>query len=285
MPDKYSALWLSHSSIRDYQRCPKAYYLSNVYKDPKTQRKIQLVSSSLSLGSAVHQVLEHLADLPVVKRFDTPLQDLFEKVWRSYSGIKGGFNDQDTERQYKERGLQMLRRVTNHPGPLERKAVRVKEELPQYWFSEPEEMILCGKIDWLEYKEQSDEVHIIDFKTGKSVDESSLQLPIYLLLASNVQKRRVEGASYWYLETANEPTPQELPDPQQAYDAVMSIAKQIKLARKLNLFKCSKGEVGCSACRPLQKVIDGAATYVGAGEYGKDCYMLSQTIDQEVSIL
>ena len=34
--DKYTAVWVSHSSMGDFLKCPRAYFLHNVYKDPKT---------------------------------------------------------------------------------------------------------------------------------------------------------------------------------------------------------------------------------------------------------
>lgn len=285
MPDKYAALWLSHSSIRDFQQCPRSYYLNNVYKDPQNNKKIQLISPPLTLGSAVHQIIEHLSDLPVANRFSTSLVDLFEKAWSNYSGLKGGFTDQTTEERYKERGRAMLRTVMRNPGPLANKAIKVQEDLPQYWFSEADEMILCGKIDWLEYLPATDSVHIIDFKTGKNNDDGSLQLPIYLLLVSHVQKRKVAGASYWYLESGSELTAQKLPQIDEAYELVMSLAKQIKLAKKLNRFKCPRGEIGCKYCRPLEKIIAGEATFVGQGEYGKNCYIFPKDQVKEAKLL
>lgn len=285
MPDKYSALWLSHSSIRDFQQCPRSYYLNNMYRDPQTNKKIQLVSPPLSLGSAVHQIIEHLSDLPVDKRFETSLVELFDKIWPNFTGLKGGFSDQTTEERYKERGKAMLRTVMQHPGPLANKAIKVQEDLPQYWLSESDEMILCGKIDWLEYIPETDSVHIIDFKTGKNNDEGSLQLPIYLLLVSNVQKRKVAGASYWYLESGANLTGQTLPTAEAAYDQVMLVAKQIKLARKLDRFKCPQGEIGCKFCRSLEKIVSGEAIFVGQGEYGKNCYVLPKDQMQEAKLL
>jgi len=63
--DKYTAVWTSHSSIGDFLKCPRAYFLKNMYKDPKTGRKIALVNPALSLGQIVHEVIEGLSVLPV----------------------------------------------------------------------------------------------------------------------------------------------------------------------------------------------------------------------------
>jgi ATP-dependent helicase/DNAse subunit B len=280
--DKYSAVWVSHSSIRDFLTCPRAYYLNNIYKDPVTGHKIQLISPPLSLGQAVHQVLESLSVLPVEKRFSVSLVERFEKAWKQVSGKKGGFFDQETENKYKTRGSKMMQRVMNNPGPIEKLAVKIKQELPYYWLSQEENIILCGKIDWLEYLPDDDAVHIIDFKTGKKKeDDDSLQLPIYLLLVHNVQKRAVSQASYWYLETDNNLIKQPLPDLKKAQEQVLQVAKKIKLARQLEHFKCPQGEKGCFACKPLEKIIKGEAIKVGESEYNQDLYVIKDHTDFE----
>lgn len=282
MPDKFTATWVSHSSISDFLKCPRSYYLKNVYRDPKTKHKIQLMSPPLALGSAVHEVLEGLSLLPTKTRFDESLITRFQSAWKKVSGKKGGFFDAETEQQYKLRGEAMLRRVMDHPTILQSLAVKIKEDLPYYWLSEEDNIILCGKIDWLEYLPDTDSVHIIDFKTSKSEEnESSLQLPIYHLLVHNCQHRQVTKASYWYLEFNDELTPKELPDLATASDQVLEVARQIKTARSLERFKCPHGEDGCYACRPLEAVLQGKAEFVGENEYRADVYILPNSAPDE----
>ena len=274
-PDKYSAVWVSHTAIADFLRCPRAYYLKNIYKDKKTGRKIQIVSPALSLGSAVHEVIESLSQLPTSERFKQPLVGKFEQIWQRFGGKKGGFSSDATEQQYKQRGIEMLQRVAANPGPLQRLSIKLKADLPQFWLSETDNIILCGKLDWLEYLPETDSVHIIDFKTSKSEEEAdSLQLPIYYLLASRTQKRPVSAASYWYLAFADEPVVKELPDMQAAQETILGYAKQIKLARQLDRFRCPNGELGCSSCKPLERVVRGEAELVGKSDQGRDLYLL-----------
>jgi len=275
--DKYTAVWVSHSSIRDYLQCPRAYYLRNVYKDPKTNHKISIVGPALSLGQAVHMVLESLSVLPTGERFDTSLSQRLDEAWEGVAGEKGGFLNIEQERVYKQRAREMLTRVEQHPGPLTRKAVKIQKDLPYYWISEDLNIILCGKIDWLEYLEETNSVHIIDFKTGKTEEDAdSFQLPIYYLLAKNNQERPVEKMSYWYLDKEDELTQVELPDAEEAEARVLEVAKRIKTARKLAQFACREGEGGCFACRDLEKVMRGEAKFVGVGEYNQDLYMVSR---------
>ena len=203
MPDKFTATWVSHTSISDFLRCPRAYFLKNVYRDPKTRHKIKLMSPALALGSAVHEVLESLSVLPKQTRFSESLISKFENVWQKVSGRNGGFTNSESEYKYKTRGQDMLRRVMNNPGHLVNPAVKIQMDLPQFWLSEEDNIMLCGKVDWLEYLPETDSVHIIDFKTGKSEeDPASLQLSIYHLLVHHCQKYKVSMASYWYLDSS-----------------------------------------------------------------------------------
>ncbi len=272
MLDKFKALWLSHSSIGDYLKCPRAYYLNNIYKDPQTGRKISIINPHLALGQAVHDVLESLYELPSDKRFDIPLKVLYEVKWRKVTGKLGGFENETEEMEFKNRGFEMLKNVEQNPGPLREKAVKINMDLPWYYFSEKDEIILCGKIDWIKYNQANDTVDIIDFKTGKNdEDRNSLQLAIYRLLLENCQKRKVNKASYWYLDR-NELVDYELPPSSEAHQRVMNVALKIKKARKSHDLKCEKG--GCFACRDLEKVVNGEAEFVGVGSYNKDIYIV-----------
>jgi len=184
--DKFAALWVSHSSISDFLACPRAYYLKNIYKNPKTGHKFQIITPPMTLGTVIHEVIEALSVLPVAKRLEEPLLPKFELACNKVSGIKGGFFDLETEYQYKKRGEEMIRRIEQNPGPLKNLAVKIEMDLPYFWLSETENIILCGKIDWLEYLPAVEAVRVIDYKTSKKEeDPQSLQLPIYLLLATN----------------------------------------------------------------------------------------------------
>lgn len=282
MPDKFTATWVSHSSISDWLKCPRSYYLKNVYRDPKTKHKIQLMAPPLALGSAVHEVIESLSVLPTKERFNESLIKKFQTAWKKVSGKAGGFRDVATEEKYKLRGEAMLRRVMDHPGPLLNLAVKISDDLPHYWLSEEDNIILCGKIDWLEFLPDTDSVHIIDFKTGKNEEDSgSLQLPIYHLLVQNCQHRRAERASYWYLDINDELTPKELPDLAEAHNQVLEVARQIKTARKLERFKCPHGDDGCYACRPMEAIIQGKAEFVGLNDYKADVYIMPEQTEAQ----
>jgi RecB family exonuclease len=286
MPDKYTAVWVSHSSMGDFIKCPRAYYLKNMYKNPKTGKKIGIVSPALSLGSAVHEVVEGLAEFPSEKRFENPADLLirFDKAWKKFRGKMGGFKTLEEELESKARGQAMIQRVIDHPGMLRDKIVKLPEGemLPNFYLSEDDNIILCGRIDWLSYKPEDDSIHILDFKTGKNEEKGdSLQLPIYQLLLNKLQKRKVTGASYWYLDSDDEPKEVTLPNLEESFKKVYTVAKQVADARfeaKRNgiekVFACPRGEQGCFSCAPFEKIIKGEAEFVGSGEWGNEMYMV-----------
>lgn len=275
--DKYTAIWVSNSSIIDFLTCHRLYYLRNVYKDPKTRHKINIINPSLALGQTVHEVLESLSILAAEDRLKASLLDKYNAIWEKVSGKFGGFKDDYEEQVVKKRGAEMLKRVMDNPGPILNKAIKIKKDvpnyLPNYYLSEEENIILCGKIDWLEYIPLDHSVHIIDFKTGKHDERSdSLQLPIYYLLAENCQKIKVSKASYWYLDRENEPTEVQLPFLDEAFNKVLTIAKKVKEIRLKREYVCPKN--GCFACMPFEAIIKGEAEFIGVGGYSQDMYVI-----------
>lgn len=276
--DKYNSVWVSHSSMADFLKCPRSYFLRNVYKNERG-KKINIISSALSLGTAVHGTLEGLARYRTEERFINSIEKSFEEEWKKISGKLGGFKNEQEEKDAKERGRNMVLRVLKNPGPLARKTIKLpathNDMPPNYFLSEDENIILNGKIDWLEYITEDDSIRVIDFKTGKNKEkENSLQLPIYLLLLNNLQKRKVTGASYWYLDHDDNPVPVELPDLKKVHETVLEIARKVKIAREKQEFNCPNGKNGCFSCRPFEQILQGKAEFVGLGNYGQELYMV-----------
>ena len=276
--DNNNSTWVSHSSINDFIKCPRLYFLRNIYKNQRG-RKIAIVTPHLSLGKAVHDTLEGLAEFAAEKRFAVPLHETFERNWRKISGISGGFKTIKEEDDFKERGMNMIRRVNRNPGPLLNKTIKLKDkdngDLLNIYLSKKEEIVLCGKIDWLEYVDADDTVRVIDFKTGKSAEKKdSLQLPIYALLLNKLQKRKISGASYWYVDKEDRPTPVELPNVELSYGKVLAIAQKVKTARDKKQFDCPNGEHGCYSCGPFERILQGRAEFVGVDENDKEIYIV-----------
>jgi ATP-dependent helicase/DNAse subunit B len=231
----------------------------------------------MSLGIAVHEVLEGLGDIPAHERMNQDLRALFEEAWLKVEGKKGGFKTKEEEEEFKSRGKDMINTVIKDPKMLVNKRIKLPREMmnPNFYLSEEDNIILNGLVDWIEYLD-NDTLHIIDFKTGKKEEsEGSLQLPIYLLLCNALQKRKVSKASYWYLES-DKIVEKELPDAKQAYQDVLVVARTIKEARTKGEFVCPQGDYGCMHCNPYEKIVAGDASiqFVGKGTFKQDLYMV-----------
>ncbi len=294
MADKYSAVWVSHSSMGDFIKCPRLYYLHNMYKSGKTGRKMSIVSPYMSLGIAVHEVLEGLAEYPAHERLDRDLFALYEEAWSKVSGKKGGFTSTEEEEMFKSRGKEMISNVINDPKFLSNKCIKLKRDtMPcNFYISEDHNIILNGLVDWIEYLPETDSLHIVDFKTGKHEEkEGSLQLPIYLLLCDALQKRKVTKASYWYLDSGKM-VEKELPDIEVAKRDVLDTAMKVKEARRIakkegeeQVFVCPSGkydkdtkEGGCVHCRPYEWILTGDSRVepVGIGGFNQDIFILNK---------
>lgn len=287
--DKYNAVWLSHSSLSDYIKCPRLYYLRNIWKN-KDGRKVNIVSPYMSLGSAVHQTIEPLANLKVEERFQKDLVQEFESIWQKYLGLKGGFTDSESEISFKKRGLEMIQNVIENKGPLENKTVKFYQGdfIPNIYLSEKDNIILCGLVDWVEYVEKDDTLRVIDFKTGlKEESEDSMQLPIYKILVEALQKRKVSSGAYWYLSKDKGPKNVELldEDMEEIRKKIISVGKEIKTKKdsaknKADMeknFVCPTG--GCKECNDFELIRNytednDEIVYLGTGEYNQDLYFI-----------
>lgn len=291
MSDKYKAIWLSHSSYNDFLNCPRGYYLKNVYKDPKTKNKISLLSPATSLGSAVHLSIETLLNYPSHER-EEKLKDLekaYERIWNeNFVGKKGGFQNSEEEKEYYDKGLAMIENIKENPNFLLSKIIKKEsyykgDILPNFFIDDEKEVLLCGVPDWVEYLDD-DTLHVVDFKTGKNEEkENSTQLPIYVLLLENLQKRKVTKASYWYLLTDKNIKHKEInrEEIEEIKNKIVQAGKEIKDLKNETLkkdwkeiFVCKKGEFGCIHCRDYEKILNNEAEYIGKDIYGKDGYIL-----------
>lgn len=248
-----------------------------------------VVAPVLTLGVAVHEVLEGLGAFKSEERLDRDLMEWFHTVWDRTKGKAGGFVSDTQEAAFLARGEKMITTVIQNPRFLGNKIVKLPRQTmnPNFYLSEDDNIILNGLIDWIEYLPETDSLHIVDFKTGKNEEkDTSLQLPIYLLLCNALQKRKVTKASYWYLET-DTITEKPLPSVEESLVRVLEKAKKVKEARDhaaidgvAHVFTCPRGQGGCMHCTPLEEVVKyiegkpSRAEFVGLGNFGQEQYMV-----------
>lgn len=262
MLQKQKTLWISYSGISDFEKCPRLYYLKNLYTTPVSGRKIQVADPYLTLGSSVHRVTEEIAVLPPDKRKIIPLKARFDRIWDFFGGRKGGFENLVREKEFYSRGLKMIEKLQNAEF-LFRECYQPKEDFPKVKLFSDRNIVLVGNFDWVEVLPEG-KLHIIDFKTGKKEeDKDSLQLPIYLILGTYNLERPIAKTSYWYLEINDSPTEIKLEPPQFYVTILQQKALKIQKAIEENALTCVASPGQCKLCEPYEKIVAGQAEYVG----------------------
>lgn len=252
-----NAVFISPSSLADFDKCAQLYFYKNVYRSPRGL-KIQIINPALALGQAVHDTLENFLHFPSSDRDKSLLMEKFEFCWGNLTGEKGGFVSVEEENIYKTRAIEMLNRFWQNDHFKNTEMTKIpgfpKAELGN-------DLILTGKLDWLE--EDKDGYHLVDFKTGKNEEkEDSQQLPIYAVLIAAIFKTDKIRASYWYLDKDEDIVPFSLPDIQQTTDYLKKKGEIIKMVRATNSYRCQSGGESCWACRDILAVAQGKGKLV-----------------------
>lgn len=259
-------LWISHSAISSFERCPHLYYLEYRYKNPKTGRRIQIINPYLSLGLSVHEAIEGLAKFSLQERKKISLCERFTKIFEEYSGVKGGFISQKKEEQFKKRGLEMMEKAEKSPF-LYKPSTSIKTNFPTVNL-QGGAVKLVGNIDWIEVLPDG-EAHIVDFKTGNGKENNdSLQLPIYSVLAQHNLDRKIKKVSYWYLQHDNQPVEQKIKNTEHYMGILQEKSLAIKNAIDDNHFPCNYSG-NCFVCKDYDKIFQGHAELVSSGINGK----------------
>lgn len=270
------ALWISYTGLKDFLRCPRAYYLKNRYRDPKTGNKIQIASAPMTLGSLVHDAIKWYLQTNRTAGLDGVIAQ-YKNHWLKYRGKKGGFSSREEEADFGKRGLAMLDNFMENAKVLE-------ANVPIFDFVRfrlDEKIVLTGKLDFVgELPDGS--LHILDFKTGAREEEDPTQLHTYAILAESNLQKPVSKISYWYLDRESTPKEAVLDGLEEKIAWLRDKALQIQLAVEENNWVCIKDGPAtaglCNDCRNYQAVIDGKGEFQFSDEnFKKDTYFLDQT--------
>ncbi|MFH2109278.1 MAG: PD-(D/E)XK nuclease family protein [Patescibacteria group bacterium] len=258
MPYNPNLVYISHSKIGDFSKCPQLYFLRSVYKDPKTRYKMQIITPALALGSIVHDILDSFLNNEPSERTNILLYNTFKSYWKNIEGEKGGFLTEDTEKEYKERAIKMLKNFFDTKDFLFKKRLKTST-FPKYDLGK--DMVVNGKLDWVEM--DGDYFHIVDFKTGRNEEkDNSLQMPIYSLLVQNEFKTEKIKSSYWYLDSSPTPILFNLPEKEKTLSELIFWGERIKLAHETSSFRCKSGGDFCWACKDFVRVKNGEGKIV-----------------------
>jgi len=190
------SLQLSYTQLEKYDRCPLAYWFSYVLRIPTP------ATASLVIGSAVHEALERFfkgiqKDEPVSK--ESLLQYYEDAYTREHKG-KPLITDRDHDL-----GKQALDSFYEANAPKFPKPLALEKDFSFHIGGHQ----VRGKIDRVDAADASDEVLIIDYKTGKSRSnekesdldfaKKSLQFSVYALAAQKCFNWKVREFQFLYV--------------------------------------------------------------------------------------
>lgn len=266
------AIFLSYTSLSDFAKCPKVYFLKNVYRDPRNNYKLQIASPYLTLGSVVHDTINWYIDSSQRPTTDQTTKQ-FRNFWQKYRGKRGGFTSLEDEASFGKRGLLMLDNFLSHTENLGKSAPPV--HFPKIVVEG--NVVLTGNMDYVE--ELPDRtLHIIDFKTGTKDEDDPTQLYLYALLAESYFGKKVSKISYWYLDRDDKPKEAVLDPLEKTLNWLTEKGRQIKVAWEKNEWVCSHPEGPCRDCQDYTAIISGKGEYVFTDhKYKKEVFYLDRT--------
>lgn len=261
-----NAVFISPSTLADFDKCPQLYYYRNVYRTTRGL-KLQQITPALALGQAVHDTID---------QFVKTKQNNFDFIWNNLSGEKGGFTTEEEE--YKKRASEMLERFWSKEHFKKTEMFKLPT-FPKVNLGP--NLILTGKLDWIE--KDGDYYHVIDFKTGKNEEKAdSLQLPIYSVLAAELLNSKNIKASYWYLDKDDTLTNYQLPEISETKKLLISKGEIVQLARQTNSYRCQSGMTECYACRDMKAIAEGRGKLVTIDTVRKqEIYVLPKVLASE----
>ena len=265
------AIFLSNTSLRDFIKCPRAYYLKNIYKDPRNGYRIQIASPYLTLGTLVHETIKWFLD----SRQQLPLSSLEEQyrnLWHRFQGKRGGFTSKEEEASFGKRGLEMLSNFGENWKKLEAKMPPVS--FPKYPLTD--NIILTGNMDFVG-QNPDETLHVVDFKTGTRDEDDPIQLYIYAILAENNYGKDVTCASFWYLDRDDTPKDIVLDPLEPKIEELTQRGLEIEKGLKEGKWECPRGDEGCFECRDYEKILAGKGEWVFTDHnFKKEIFFLSK---------
>lgn len=265
------ALFISYTGLKDYSRCPRSFYLKNIYRDPKTGYKLQIASPYMTLGALVHDVIKWYLAMDGQVTHDQLIQK-YRNLWLKYRGKRGGFASREDEASFGKRGLQILDYFYKNAKILE-PTLETDDFLK---FKLDESTFLNGRVDFLG-KMPDGSIHVLDFKTGSKDEEDSLQLYIYAILAESNLQLPVSKISYWYLDRDSAPKEAVLDSLEEKLEWLRTKAKEIKEAIEVGNWVCIGGENFCRDCKSYQDILDGKGEFQFSDDsFKKQVYYLQK---------
>ncbi len=170
---------LSPSRASQFKTCPQQFKFANVDKLKEPTNEVQ------AKGTAVHQALEDLFELPKEDRDTEKLHNLFRAAWtkvRRTDEYHSLFSSVDEEREWGVDGLKLLNNYMSMEDPKSFDPL----ERERWVRGTIEDLNLRGILDRMD-RNQNGELIIVDYKSGKAPTEKYKEprffaLKLYALL-------------------------------------------------------------------------------------------------------
>ena len=170
---------LSPSRASQFKTCPQQFKFANVDKLKEPTNEVQ------AKGTAVHQALEDLFELPKEERDTEKLHNLFRAAWtkvRRTDEHHNLFSSVDEEREWGVDGLKLLNNYMSMEDPKSFDPL----ERERWVRGTIEDLNLRGILDRMD-RNQNGELIIVDYKSGKAPSEKYKEprffaLKLYALL-------------------------------------------------------------------------------------------------------
>ena len=170
---------LSPSRASQFKTCPQQFKFANVDKLKEPTNEVQ------AKGTAVHQALEDLFELPKEDRDTEKLHNLFRAAWtkvRRTDEYHNLFSSVDEEREWGVDGLKLLNNYMSMEDPKSFDPL----ERERWVRGTIEDLNLRGILDRMD-RNQNGELIIVDYKSGKAPAEKYKEprffaLKLYALL-------------------------------------------------------------------------------------------------------
>lgn len=265
------ALFISYTGLKDYSKCPRSFYLKNIYRDPKTGYKLQVASPYMTLGATIHDVIKWFLQMQGQVSKEQLIQK-YRNLWLKYRGKRGGFATREDEASFGKRGLKMLDNFFANTKVLEPN-LKTDDFLK---FKIDETTFLNGRVDFLGQLPDGS-IHVLDFKTGSKDEEDPLQLYIYAILAESNLQRKVSKISYWYLDRDASPKEAVLDSLEEKLEWLKKKAKEIKAVIEQASWVCIQDPKLCKDCQAYQDIIDGKGEFQFSDDaFKKQVYYLQK---------
>lgn len=218
---------LSPTKVATWIDCPRRYYFTYVLRERSGKSW-----AHLSFGNSIHAALRGWFELPLEQRSPASVADLVQRVW-----IDAGYRDAEQSEKWRDRATQM---VGDYLAELDPTFEPVSTERTLAFKTDT--FIMEGRIDRIDRYcfddgHESEQVSIVDYKTGRSVpsiDEvrGSSALAMYALMVQRAAGMSCFEVSLHHVPTGTTVSWRHTPATlQRQLDRMSQIAEDIALAQ------------------------------------------------------